>query len=744
LFSFIQKRRIIPTIKSGLFSEPIIKAIINNIYQFLIKFILPTCLILGFIIISLDYGLKALKLSKTFTIPIENITSVDGYNYMIASPISSILTSVNLFHSVHPLITKFGKILIIFACSLFILRYANRKNIHYIFQKWTRLQKYFFTPLLYESSVNDIRPGIYREFMCLRSHIIMVLLGCVLFSLPLINAWMLFPIKPTTDILYGSMGGVIPWSDAAGYYGEANRLLETGRLDYFGTRRPLNAILFALRLWVTKGNFEFALIIQALLCGLSVSVLASLISKYFGRFAAILTIVPIFAFGMNYIPITLSESLGLTLGCLAFVLLWTGVLEKKISLAVAGIFMLTVGLNARAGAFFVLPLLIIWMGRAFSSPFQKYHWRALGFSILALAIAFGFNALLTALYGKPNGMIPHANFAHTLFGLASGGKGWTYALEVYAKEFDSLKDGFTPFLFTKSFELIINNSFLFIEALLKNASESLNYIFSFSKIDPSDSNTMAILRKLSLILFIFGTWQIKKHYKANKNIFELILIGVIGSLLSACLIWNDGGLRSFAVTVPFFAATFGVVMSLINRSGSFSTENNIARHWEGHLTIVTSGILIVVSIFLPLMIHNDKHRFQKTELSTLSKIKIRNISKTPYLTISNDSEKSLGIPALTRMIDQDSFIKLNPYWSDTLPIFLELLDPKKFKQPITIGVVYELTSREVIYIVGPRSIFENKQEYIDFQVYPMVSLHKENYFASRVFIVRQGESQDNY
>jgi len=799
LFSFIQNHRIIPTIQSGLFSEPIIKAIINNIYQFLIKFILPTCLILGFIIISLDYGLKTLKLSKTFTIPIENITSVASYNYVIVLPISSIFTgdtnnssesptllldgatqlnkphslhsdistkgfgryshfhkhlyfstydgtdprtngrqiSVKLFYVVHPLIAKLGKIFIMVAFGLFLLLYINNQSAHIIL-KWKKLQQYLFAPVIYKLSKTDTKQGIHVGPIHIQHiHLTMILLfGCGLFLLPLINAWMLFPIKPTNDVLYGAMGGLIPWVDAGFYYEEANRLLETGQLDYFGTRRPLNAILFALRLWATKGNFEFALIIQALLCGLSVSVLASLISKYFGRFAAILTIVPIFAFGMNYIPITLSESLGLTLGCFAFILLWNGILEKKLFLAVAGIFMLTVALNARAGAFFVLPLLVVWMGRAFSSPSQKYHWRALGLSILALALALGFNVLLTALYGKPN-VMPHANFAHTLFGLASGGKGWTHALEVYAKEFDSLKEGFAPILFTKSLELIIKTPFIFIEALLKNGSEAVTYLFSFSKIDPSDSNAIAILRKLFLILFIFGICKIKKHYKTNKNIFELILIGLIGSLLSACFIWNDGGLRSFAVSVPFFAAAFGIIISLINKPLSPTLENKTPHHWEGSLAVTISGILIVFSIFGPLIIQQDKHRLQEPQLSpTSTMIKIRNISKTPYLTISNDSEKSLGIPALTRMIDQDSFIKLNPYWSDTLPIFLELLDPKKFKQPITIGAVYDLASQAMIYVVGPRSIFESKQEYTELQAKPMVSSHKENFFASKVFVVQ--------
>jgi len=619
-----------------------------------------------------------------------------------------------------------------------IIPYINRITN----QKYPILQQYFFTPLLYQSPNNNTRTWVFGEFIDPQKvrFFIMLLIGSSLFLLPILNAWMLFPILPRTDILYGSMGGVIPWSDALMYYEGANHLLETGRLEYFGSRRPLNAILFAFRLWISKGNFEFALIIQALLCGLSVSILSSLISKYFGRLAVILGIIPIFAFSMNYIPITMSETLGLTLGCLAFVLLWTGVLEKKISLAVAGIFMLTVGLNARAGAFFVLPLLIIWMGRAFSSPTRKYNWQAFNLGVVALGLAFLFNLLLTVFYGKLSGP-PHANFTHTLFGLASGGKGWTYACQVYAKECVTLGDDIARFLFVRSLELIKTNPFSFIEALLKNGKEAIDYLCSLDNSNIVIYSSliitiiMIVVKKTGLLLFCYGTWKIKSHYKTNKVIFELISIGIIGSLLSACVIWNDGGLRSFAVTLPFFAVAFGSILSLVNAPTPPMLGNKTSSHWEGSLSVTICGIIITLGLLSPLMFRSGEVH-PPSSLQTPIKLSVRNISKFPYMTILNDSKKTLRFPSFTHFIDQKSFIKLNPSWSDSLPIFLELLDPKKFKQPITIGVVYDRTYQRNLYIVGPRSIFVSKKKEIELYVEPMVSSHKNNCFADNVFIIR--------
>jgi hypothetical protein len=58
-------------------------------------------------------------------------------------------------------------------------------------------------------------------------------LTLVLFSIPLIYKWQ-------TAGFYGYLiGGLLPWSDAAGYYSGAQHLIYDGYLTSWATRRPL-------------------------------------------------------------------------------------------------------------------------------------------------------------------------------------------------------------------------------------------------------------------------------------------------------------------------------------------------------------------------------------------------------------------------------------------------------------------------------------------------------------------------
>ena len=57
----------------------------------------------------------------------------------------------------------------------------------------------------------------------------------------------------------------------------------------------------------------------------------------------------------------LSENLGLALGAAALALLWDGVQSGRRWLLALGLFTLALALNARAGAFFALPALVIWL-----------------------------------------------------------------------------------------------------------------------------------------------------------------------------------------------------------------------------------------------------------------------------------------------------------------------------------------------------------------------------------------------
>ena len=259
------------------------------------------------------------------------------------------------------------------------------------------------------------------------------LIGISLFFLPLIHAWMVYPFGvESLHTNYAALGGIIPSSDANGYYVGANTLLERGVLDYWNIRRPLNAALLAVRLWLANNNFQIAIIIQTLLCSISCLLVTKSVSRTCGKLSSTIALVVLFLFAYLFIPTTLSETLGLTIGCLAFVILWEAMEVQRWWLFFIAGLMLTVGLNARAGAFFILPILILWLGHNFRKTSKSFQFNWLFSSVFVLGIVSGFiyNLVLIKLYGFGSSGAIHANFSHTLFGLVSGGKTWSYIYSI--------------------------------------------------------------------------------------------------------------------------------------------------------------------------------------------------------------------------------------------------------------------------------------------------------------------------
>jgi hypothetical protein len=178
------------------------------------------------------------------------------------------------------------------------------------------------------------------------------------FLIPLLFAW-------STAASDGySAFGLLPWSDAGNYYRGALDLLETGRLDDWNCRRPLNAAILAVHLAILGKNLQGVQICQVVLLSLAAYALSRTIAKDLGRPAGLILFALLLAYSRPYLHWLSSEWLGLTLGALATALLWIGARERRMGALAWGMAVLTLALNARAGTFLVLPALVLWAGGA--------------------------------------------------------------------------------------------------------------------------------------------------------------------------------------------------------------------------------------------------------------------------------------------------------------------------------------------------------------------------------------------
>jgi len=362
---------------------------------------------------------------------------------------------------------------------------------------------------------------------------------------------------------YNVVGGLIPWSDANGYFWGAEHLLHEGVLDTWNQRRPLNATFFAARMALIGENFSYALLLQAVFFGVAAFLATHAVARTHGKIAAIVMYAVTYAFAAIYLPVTMSECLGLTLGLLAFALIWSGVCELRLSLFVAGIFLLTLALLARAGAMLVLPAFVLCAAYLFRGRLGSGLYPAMATGMV-IVLAWLVNKSLLLLYGGGGSGMVLANFSYTLYGLAAGGKGWTQVWSDYPQINAMSEAAKSAFVYDKALSLVTSEPLSLFKGLLKNLLMSpVIFVGQMIRVLAEQSDGSTAYSKLNFIIgsvvivpsFLWGSMRfIRNRQSEAKGIFVLLLCFLLGFLLSLPFFYMDGGVRLTAATYPFVAA----------------------------------------------------------------------------------------------------------------------------------------------------------------------------------------------
>jgi hypothetical protein len=220
-----------------------------------------------------------------------------------------------------------------------------------------------------------------------------------------------------------TVGGVVPWSDAYAYFGGAQRLLFNGELDGFNSRRPLHAAFLASELAFGNLDLRKALVIQAVLLGAASYLAARVIARDLGTAAGLALFAGIYGFAQVGVHTVMSETLGVTLGALAFATLWSAVRRQDAWLVAGGLFLLTFALNFRSGPV----LLLLTLPFAFALLLRGsrlINWRILGLSVAAVIVALAANYVsIFTFHGDRQNVNSAANY--WVYGMAKGLPGWS-------------------------------------------------------------------------------------------------------------------------------------------------------------------------------------------------------------------------------------------------------------------------------------------------------------------------------
>ena len=452
------------------------------------------------------------------------------------------------------------------------------------------------------------------------------------------------------------LGGLLPFSDAAGYYSDARRLLEGQLFSSFSSRRPLFAGMLSALLWVTGRNLQLTIAVLVAISAIACYLLVREVQSTHGSLAAALVMVILFVYYRRFSGTTLTENLGFPAGALAVALLWRGAGQKKRGYILGGIFLLTLALNARAGTFFVLPVLVIWAAWVFREKWIV-SLPVLGMAAGAIVAGFLVNTIMFRALASPEGT-PFSNFSYTLYDLASGGKGWQQVKKDHPEIMQLSEPAYSQKIYALAFTEIQRHPGNFASGVLKTWPAFFSWekssVFGFMG---GEQATVAVLARL-LLLLLSVAGLVWCFLKWREPIPALLLAVLLGTFLSVPFVppWEADRMRAYASTLPFYAIypAVGLVFLLSQVKWNLWTKVSQAaqapRPVEFPRILISASVILVAFVVIgPLLVRLLAHPVEHAALTCPagSKTIYARIPTGSYIQlVSNDQAPHPHLPLL--------------------------------------------------------------------------------------------------
>jgi len=373
------------------------------------------------------------------------------------------------------------------------------------------------------------------------------------FALPLARLWQ----TGASDSFI--IGGLLPFSDAALYYGDARNILVGGTMGEWSPQRPLFPGLLASLLVLTQQNLQVTVAILVGMNAIACFFVAREIQKTHGAVVASFVAIQVFFFYRPFIGKTMTESLGLALGLLGFAVLWRSAHTQKLGTGLLGLFFLSFALNARIGTVLVLPAVVLWGAYQFRRS-ARLSWLFLLSGLGSVFLASTLNMLLLKQVGLPNGNPPFANFSYVLYGIVTH-TNW-YQVVLDHPELEKL--GYVErvrAIYDMALELIRQNPLRLITGVCRVWVDFFVGNYSWFIWEPSENPPRidSVFRPLAAL----GLWSCLRN--RNAPAASLLLAMTIGAFLTIPLLpLIDAGVRPYAATIIILFALsslgFGVLL----------------------------------------------------------------------------------------------------------------------------------------------------------------------------------------
>jgi len=446
------------------------------------------------------------------------------------------------------------------------------------------------------------------------------------------------------------IGGLLPYKDAKNYYLGANLLLNGLPIRIAGQAlgRPLFPGFLSSLLLLTGQNLKIALAVLAQLAGIGLYLSARQIRHAMGALAGTLYITFMYFYFQNIAGYAMSESLGFIGGCFGFALIWHAAQRRKWFDLLLGLGVLLVAVSARAGAFFIFPLLALWAGWMFRGAKRFSLLPVIVILVVLVAGYFIVNTVYPRLVGVPEDS-SFNNFAYTIYGQVRGGAGWHSAI-------DELGTRNSSRVYQAAWDAFLATPSDFFKGVAKAYADFFlpggGSIFVFGTKDHLYELDLVLWGLTTIILLRGLYWLI---FKLRSDTSTMLLAGFVGIFLSIPFLPPiDGGMRFYASSMPFFFVLLAVGAS---RFTDLEREPATVTKELSYLRFVSVTLLALTVLLPPVTLRaSTKPTLTEPACSPEQRPFIINVNPGSYIDLGMDENSSCGFAPKICYLD---FLKHN-------------------------------------------------------------------------------------
>ena len=351
--------------------------------------------------------------------------------------------------------------------------------------------------------------------------------------------------------------GEIPWSDGYGYFEGAHQLLANGRFGSFAEQKPMFPALLSVVLALAHGSLARALSVMGVILGLASFLAAREIGLRYGLWCALSAFGMLLGLGRGVAPTVVTEPLGMALGALALAVLISSTAFRRPRWFAAGLFLLTLAMQVRPGAQFVLLFLGLWA----AFHFRAQRARALAWTAAAMVTGMFLTSVLGRSYGAGESSF-YARPAFFAYGLAHGtNEGQAY--EDFATrrgEFPS-EGQFARFVLAQALSEFRRHPATLVASCANGAArvveknaKALAGIVNVTRIpnafrDPVGRREVAWPG--ALLLAVLCALSVARIWRSRQRVFWLAV--AVGTVASGAFVGSDNPIHGVATVHPLIA-----------------------------------------------------------------------------------------------------------------------------------------------------------------------------------------------